>query len=93
MGFDLYAFQKDSDSDSDSKKCMGSYQIWSDWRDSEIDSWPKCLQYFWWHISDYESAQICAKNIRTYYSEDRELLLFAIWLESFDNTIFFELSI
>jgi len=88
MGFDLYAFRKDSDSDS--KKYMGSYQIWSDWRDS---CWPECLQYFWWHISDYQSAHTCAKNIRTYYSEDHELLRFVIWLESFDNTILFELSI
>ena len=95
MGFDLYAFQKGSDSDSnlDSKKYIGSYQIWSEWSDSDIHSWPECLQYFWWHISDYESAQTCAKNIRTYYSEDDELLRFAIWLESFDNTILFELSI
>ena len=75
------------------KEYIDSYQIWSSWRDSDINSWPQCLQHFWWKIYDYDSAQLCAKKIKKYYPKDIDLLLFAYWLEAFDDNVIFELSI
>ena len=103
MGTDLLALRKPKillekidDSDNEvypQRECIGSYQIWSFWRDTDVNSWPKCLQNFWWHIYEYDSAQHYAKKIREYYTKDTELILFASWLESFDTDIIFELSI
>jgi hypothetical protein len=86
MGTDLFALKKTDNT------VVDSYQIWKCWRDSDVNTWPKCLQYFWWHIHDHESAQECAKNIREWCPFDKELIRFAIWLEQFDHDIFFELS-
>lgn len=101
MGTDLFALRKpkvqlnrreDSDDEYPSREYIDSYQIWKSWRDSDINSWPKCLQYFWWKIYDYDSAQFYAKKIRKYYPNDIKLLRFASWLETFDEDIMFELS-
>lgn len=102
MGTDLLALRKpkillENRDESDDelypeRECIDSYRIWAKWRNSDVNSWPKCLQHFWWHIYDYESAQYCAKKIRKYYPNDRELILFAVWLETFDTDIIFELS-
>ena len=75
------------------KECIDSHQIWKKWRDSDIDSWPNCLQNFWWKIHDYKSAQIYIKKIRKYYPNDIDLLQFTFWLEKFDEDIIFEISI
>jgi hypothetical protein len=73
MGTDLIAIRKSKiliekrDDENDfflQREYLDSYQIWKYWRDSDINSWPKCLQYFWWHIYDYDSAQYYAKKIR-----------------------------
>lgn len=105
MGTHLFALRKpivllekrdDEDNDDEvllKRECIDSYCIWSSWRNSDVNSWPKCLQYFWWHIYDYDSAQYCATNIRKYYPNDKELIHFASWLETFDRDIIFELSI
>jgi hypothetical protein len=71
----------DSDDEYPPKECIDSYQIWTKWRDSDVNSWPKCLQHFWWKIHDYESAQTCATNIRKYYLYDTELFRFASWIK------------
>ena len=103
MGMDLFALRKPKvqlnrreDSDDDEylqRECIDSYQIFSTWRNSDVNSWPKCLQNFWWKIYDYDSAQFYAKKIRKYYPNDIDLLRFASWLETFDEDIIFELSI
>jgi hypothetical protein len=98
MGTDLMAYRKPNvqhgiREDTIEKEYIDSYRIWENWRDSNINTWPKCLQNFWWKIHDYESAQTCATNIRKYYLYDTELCRFASWLESFDTDIIFELSI
>jgi len=74
---------------------IDSYRIWTDWIDADVDSWPEGLQYFWWKIHNYESAQYYAKKIKKYYSNvsNQELIIFASWLETFDADIIFELSI
>ena len=104
MGTDLFALRKpkiilenrddeNEDEPYPERECIGSYQIWSSWRNSDVNNWPKCLQHFWWHIYDYDSGQYNAKKIRKYYPNDKELILFAAWLESFDTDVIFELSI
>lgn len=103
MGTDLIALrkskiqlQKRDNHDNDvfiKREYIDSYQIWKCWRDSDLNSWPKCLHHFWWHISDYNSAQYYAKKIRKYYSDDINLIQFASWLETFDKETIFELSI
>jgi hypothetical protein len=104
MGMDLFALRKskvllekrDDEDNNDEyleRECIDSYPIWSSWRNSDVNTWPKCLQNFWWHIYDYDSAQYCAKKIRKYYPNDKELIRFACWLETFDRDIIFELSI
>jgi hypothetical protein len=102
MGTDLMALRKpkvqlnmreDEEDEYPKRECIDSYQIWSSWRDSDVNSWPKCLQNFWWKIYDYDSAQFYAKKIRKYYPNDIDLLRFASWLETFDEDIIFELSI
>lgn len=103
MGTDLMALRKpkiildkrDDEFDDEvypQRECIDSYRIWSTWRNSDVNSWPKCLQNFWWHIYDYESGQYYAKKIRQYYPNDKELILFASWLETFDSDVIFELS-
>ena len=103
MGTDLVALRKpkvqlDRRDDSEDegypqRECVDSYRISSSWRNSDVNSWPKCLQQFWWKIYDYDSAQYYAKKIRKYYLNDINLLKFASWLETFDEDIIFELSI
>jgi len=101
MGTDLFALRKpkilllnrDDIDENKERECIDSYQIWSNWRNADVNSWPKCLQYFWWHIYDYDSAQHYAKKIRQYYPKDKELILFACWLETFDTDVIFELGI
>ena len=98
MGTDLIAYRKPNvqigtREDTTEKEYMDSYRIWESWRDSNVNTWPVCLQNFWWKIQDYDSAQVCATNIRKYYSYDTELCRFASWLECFDSDIIFELSI
>ena len=98
MGTDLVAYRKPNvqmgiRKDNPEKEYIDSYQIWTSWRDSNVNTWPNCLQHFWWKIHDFDSAQVCATNIRKYYPYDKELCRFASWLESFDSDIIFELSI
>ena len=103
MGTDLFALRKpkvqlnmrdDSDDDEYTQsECIDSYHISYSWINSDVNSWPKCLQQFWWKIHDYDSAQFYAKKIRKYYPNDINLLRFASWLETFDEDIIFELSI
>jgi hypothetical protein len=103
MGMDLFALRKSKvsikqmdDFDDEvhlQREFIDSYSIWSSWRNSDIDAWPKCLQNFWWHIYDYNSAQYYTKKIRKYYPNDKELIRFAYWLETFDRDVIFELSI
>ena len=104
MGTDLVAFRKtkvqiekrDDNNDDDvlvKREYIDSFCIWKIWRDSDVNSWPKCLQYFWWHIHDYDSAEYYTKKIREYYPNDKELIIFASWLETFDEEVIFELSI
>jgi hypothetical protein len=103
MGTDLVALRKpkvqfnrrddSEDEDYPQRECVDMYQIFSSWRNADVNSWPKCLQNFWWKIYDYYSAQYYAKKIRKYYSNDINLIKFASWLETFDEDIIFELSI
>ena len=104
MGTDLIALRKsklilekrDNEDNDDvlfQREYIDSHQIWKCWSDSDLNSWPKCLQHFWWHISDYNSAQYYAQKIRKYYSDDINLIRFASWLETFDEDTIFELSI
>jgi hypothetical protein len=99
MGTDLIAVRKPKlqvgkrDDLKKDNEYIDSYQIWSSWRDSNINTWPEPLQNFWWKINDHDSAQSCAKNIRNYYPYDKELIRFAEWLEKFDTDIIFILSI
>jgi hypothetical protein len=102
MGTDLVALRKpkvqlnsreDEEDEYPQRECIDSYRIFSTWRNSDVNSWPKCLQNFWWKIYDYDSAQFYAKKIRKYYPNDIDLLRFASWLETFDKDIIFELSI
>lgn len=102
MGIDLCALRKpiiqygtrnDSDTNEDNYIQIDSYQIWSDWRNSDVNSWPKPLQHFWWKIHDSDSAHYYAKTIRKYYPFDIELLRFANWLTKFDKDVIFQLSI
>jgi hypothetical protein len=95
MGTDLFAFRKSQvinihDEVYIQRDYISSYPIWSNWTDYE---WPECLQYFWWHIYDYNSGLEYAKKIREYYPKDEELILFATWLEKFETNVIFELSI
>jgi len=99
MGIDLIATRKAKrqvgkrEEEVTKDEYIDSYQIWSSWRDSNINTWPEPLHNFWWKINDYDSAQSCAKNIRNYYPYDKELIRFAYWLEQFDSEIIFFLSI
>jgi len=99
MGTDIVAYRKQKvqigirEEDITEKEYIDSYQIWTSWRESNINTWPVCLQHFWWKIHDYDSAHECINNIRKYYPYDKELCRFASWLESFDKDIIFELSI
>lgn len=95
MGTDLFAFRKSQIVNTDNetiiqKDYVSSYPIWSSWRHYE---WPECLQYFWWHIYNYNSGLEYAKKIREYYPYDEELIFFASWLEGFETNISFEISI
>jgi len=36
----------DLDGGFQQKDYIDSYQIWSNWTDSNINIWPKCLQHF-----------------------------------------------
>ena len=98
MGTDLIAVRKAKIQVGKRKEVaedeyIDSYQIWSNWRDSNINTWPEPLQNFWWKIHDYDSAQSCVKNIRNYYPYDKELIRFADWLEKFNTDITFEISV
>jgi len=102
MGTDLFALRKpiiqygtrdDSDKNEDNYLQIDSYQIWSDWRNSDVNTWPDSLHYFWWKIHDYDSAQYYAKTIRKHYPFDIELIRFANWLTKFDTDIIFHLSV
>ena len=101
MGTDLVAFRKPNvqlgkrnyTEMTKETKYIDSYRIQSEWRDSDVESWPKCLQHFWFHIYDYESAQNCIENIKKYYPNDEELLDFASWLGKMEKDIIYELSL
>lgn len=100
MGTDLYALRKTNvqlgkrtyTEMTRESKYIDSFQILKEWRDSDIETWPECLRNFWFTIYDYESAQICIKNIKKYYPEDQDLLDFVSWLEKMDNDIIYEVS-
>ena len=101
MGTDLYAIKpykilqlgkRSRNKFNNENDVIDSFQIYSDWRDSEIDTWPIELQYFWFKIYDYESAKNIIINIKKYYPKDKDLLNFATWLEKFDKDIIFKLS-
>ena len=104
MGWDLIASKKcqnimyncrDENENNENTKenyILDSFRISASWRDSEPKSWPQSLQYFWFHIIDYESAQFYSKEIKKYYDKDEYLIQFANWLEKFDNDIVFDLS-
>jgi hypothetical protein len=96
MGTDIVAFRKtiflgNLNNISYKKEYISFHQIWSNWM--YTDFWPECLHSFWWKIKDYDSAQSIAQKIILYYPKDKDLLLFANWLKTFDQDIFFELSI
>lgn len=98
MGMDLIAYRKPNiqygmRETRIEPKYVDSYKIWNEWSDSNVYSWPDCLQNFWWKIYDYDSAHECARNIRKYYSFDKELINFACWLEKMGIDIIFELHL
>ena len=51
------------------------------WRNSDENTWPESLQFFWNWMHTSHDARVVAKDIRFYYPEDLQLLDLAEWLD------------
>lgn len=80
--------------EKDAKILIESHQIYGAWRNSDPETWPIELRYFWSKLErNNKSVKEVVRNIRNYYPVDTELLSFADWLEQFDDNVFFEISL
>jgi len=62
-------------------KLLRYIKIYPDIYDSDEDTWPKQLKYWWRNIRNKTSARQVMENLRLHYNEDDYLLKVADWLE------------
>lgn len=69
------------------------FHINSDWWDSEIETWPEDLRFWYYHINTPDDAKEHAELFRKYYRDDINLLRLADWLDYWSGyDIHFDLS-